>query len=171
MGLKPTLSSDLDICMTNDDTSNNRPDPLARKRCLAILARATTAELEAARLQLGELADVQYVRPAEVGMSMLRGRIGGTGDAFNLCEATVTRCALRVGDSPLGVGYTLGRERRKAELMALFDSLLQGGERRGFIQKEVVDVLGLKQSASAEASRHSADTSKVQFFTFVRGAT
>jgi alpha-D-ribose 1-methylphosphonate 5-triphosphate synthase subunit PhnG len=157
--------------MTNDDTSHNRPDSLARKRYLGILARATTAQLEAARLQLGELADVQYVRPAEVGMSMLRGRVGGTGDAFNLGEATVTRCALRVGNLPLGVGYTLGRERRKAELMALFDSLLQGDERRAFIQKEVVDVLGLRQSASSEASRRAADTSKVEFFTFVRGAT
>ena len=169
--LKLTLPGDLDICMTNDETSDNPSVALTRKRYLAVLARATTAELEAARQQLGDLADVQYVRPAEVGMSMLRGRIGGTGDAFNLGEATVTRCALRVGDSPLGVGYTLGRERRKAELIALFDSLLQGGERRAFIQKEVVDVLGLKQSASAEASRYAADTSKVQFFTFVRGAT
>lgn len=170
MGLKPTLLSDLDICMTNDATHENPAGVMARQRYLAILARATTAELEAAKLLLGELEDVQYVRPAEVGMSMLRGRIGGTGDAFNLGEATVTRCALRVGRSPLGVGYTLGRERRKAELIALFDSLLQDVGRRAFIQREVVDVLAQRQSAQAQAARHAAESSKVEFFTFVRGA-
>ena len=103
-------------------------------------------------------------------MNMLRGRIGGTGDAFNLGEATVTRCALRVGNAPLGVGYTLGRDRRKAELIAVFDSLLQEGERWAFIEHQVIDVLGSSQSDSTQAARRAADTSKVEFFTFVRGA-
>jgi len=168
--LSLTLLSDLDICMTNDATHDNLAGVVARQRYLAILARATTADLEAAKPLLGELDNVQYVRPAEIGMSMLRGRIGGTGDAFNVGEATVTRCALRVGRSPLGVGYTLGRERRKAELIALFDSLLQDDERRAFIQREVVDVLGQKQSAQAQAARQAAESSRVEFFTFVRGA-
>ncbi len=156
--------------MTNDETNESLADAVARKRYLAILARATTTELEAAKLLLGELEDVQYVRPAEVGMSMLRGRIGGTGDAFNLGEATVTRCALRVGRSHLGVGYTLGRERRKAELIALFDALLQDVGRSAFIQRKVVDVLAQRQSAQAQAARQAAESSTVEFFTFVRGA-
>ena len=156
--------------MTNDATTGNPAGVVARQRYLAILARATSAELEAAKLLLGELDEVHHVRPAEVGMSMLRGRIGGTGDAFNLGEATVTRCALRVGRSPLGVGYTLGRERRKAELIALFDSLLQDLGRTAFIQREVVDVMAQRQSAQAQAARHAAESSKVEFFTFVRGA-
>ena len=156
--------------MTNDASNENSTGVPARKHYLAVLARATTAELEEARLLLGELAPVQHVRPAEVGMSMLRGRIGGTGDAFNLGEATVTRCALRVGNSPLGVGYTLGRERRKAELIALFDALLQEGERSSWIQREVVDVFYNRQTAQAQACRGAAESSKVEFFTFVRGA-
>jgi len=156
--------------MTNNATHENPAGVVARQRYLAILARATSAELEAAKLLLGEIGEVHHVRPAEVGMSMLRGRIGGTGDAFNLGEATVTRCALRVGRSPLGVGYTLGRERRKAELIALFDSLLQDPGRSAFIQREVIDVLAQRQSAQAHAARHAAESSKVEFFTFVRGA-
>lgn len=157
--------------MTTDASNENHVATAERRRYLAILARATAPELEVARELLGALADVQYVRPAEVGMSMVRGRIGGTGDAFNLGEASVTRCALRVGMSPLGVGYTLGRERRKAELIALFDALLQEGERTAFIQREVIDILALRQSEYAQASRRAADTSKVEFFTFVRGAS
>lgn len=172
---KPTLASDLDIRMTNTVTNESPPVALARKRYLAILARASTAELEEARKLLGDLPDVQQVRPPEVGMTMLRGRIGGTGDTFNLGEATVTRCALRVGGAPLGVGYTLGRERRKAELIAMFDSLLQGGDQSAelsaLIQREVISVYGAKQSARMDATRQAAATSKVEFFTFVRGET
>ncbi|NQW94378.1 MAG: phosphonate C-P lyase system protein PhnG [Polaromonas sp.] len=156
--------------MTTDETNEKHEATAKRRRHLAILARATTPELEAATRLLGALADVQYVRPAEVGMNMLRGRIGGTGDAFNLGEATVTRCALRVGNAPLGVGYSLGRDRRKAELIAVFDSLLQEGGRWAFIEQQVIDVLGSRQSDSTHAARRAADTSKVEFFTFVRGA-
>lgn len=163
--------SDLDICMTNTVINEHPPSVLTRKRYLAILARASTAELEEARLLLGDLSDVQHVRPAEVGMTMLRGRIGGTGDAFNLGEATVTRCALRVGSGPLGVGYTLGCDRRKAELIAVFDSLLQGAEHSALIQREVISVYGARQSARTDALRQATTTSKVEFFTFVRGET
>lgn len=157
--------------MTSTVSNDSPPGVLARKRYLAILARASTTELEEARSLLGDLPAVQQVRAAEVGMTMLRGRIGGTGDAFNLGEATVTRCAVRVGSAPLGVGYTLGRERRKAELIALFDSLLQGGKQSALIMREVISGYGAKQAASAAASRQAAATSKVEFFTFVRGET
>src|SRR5688572_20964034 len=88
----------------------------ARRDWLAVLARASTTELEACAQRVEPLPPMQTVRPAEVGMTMLRGRTGGTGAAFNLGEASVTRCALRVA-GVLGVGYTLGRDRRKAELV------------------------------------------------------
>ena len=102
-------------------------------------------------------------------MVMLRGRVGGTGDAFNLGEATVTRCALRVGSGALGVGYTLGRDRRKAELVALFDALLQDETRQVHLQQTVLEPLARQQAAQRDAASRSAAASKVEFFTFVRG--
>lgn len=102
-------------------------------------------------------------------MVMLRGRIGGTGDAFNLGEATVTRCAVRVGAGALGVGYALGRDRRKAELIAIFDALLQDATRHAQIQREVLDPLARQQAAQRDAVSRSAASSKVEFFTLVRG--
>lgn len=102
-------------------------------------------------------------------MVMLRGRVGGTGDAFNLGEATVTRCALRVGSGALGVGYTLGRDRRKAELVALFDALLQDDTRQAYLQQAVMDPLASQQAAQRDAASRSAAASRVEFFTFVRG--
>jgi alpha-D-ribose 1-methylphosphonate 5-triphosphate synthase subunit PhnG len=154
--------------MTNDGMAENK-EP--RKRWLAVLARASRAELEKARVDLGNLPLLVHVRPAEAGMVMLRGRVGGTGDAFNLGEASVTRCALRVGSGALGVGYTLGRDRRKAELIAVFDALLQDVARHADITRQVLEPLAQQQAEQRSAAGRAAATSKVEFFTFVRGQT
>ncbi len=161
-----TLVTDLDICMTNDAvTTNNEP----RRRWLAVLARATRSELEKAWVLLEDVPPLEPVRPPESGMVMLRGRVGGTGDAFNLGEASVTRCAVRVGSGALGVGYALGRDRRKAELMALFDALLQDDALHADIECQVIEPLARQQTGQRDAVGRAAAASKVEFFTFVRG--
>jgi alpha-D-ribose 1-methylphosphonate 5-triphosphate synthase subunit PhnG len=143
-------------------------DDDARRRWLAVLARAGRDELERAAAALSPAAHSEPVRKPESGMVMLRGRVGGTGDAFNLGEASVTRCALRVG-AHLGVGYTLGRDRRKAELVALFDALLQDEVRRPALLREVVEPLARAQAEAREARSREMAASKVEFFTMVRG--
>lgn len=150
-------------------TKAPNPDNEARRRWLAVLARASRPELEKAYLFLEEVPPLAHVRPAEAGMVMLRGRIGGTGDAFNLGEASVTRCAVRVGSGALGVGYALGRDRRKVELMAVFDALLQDMERHADIMRLVVEPLAQQQASQRDAAGRAAAASKVEFFTFVRG--
>jgi len=136
---------------------------------MGVLARATRPDLEKALMLFGEIPPIEHVRPSESGMIMLRGRVGGTGDAFNLGEASVTRCAVRVGTGALGVGYALGRDRRKAELIALFDALLQDDARHARIQHEVINPLARQQAAQRDAASRSAAASKVEFFTMVRG--
>jgi alpha-D-ribose 1-methylphosphonate 5-triphosphate synthase subunit PhnG len=141
----------------------------ARRDWLAVLARAGTAELEACLRRAGPLPQAETVRPAEVGMVMLRGRIGGTGEAFNLGEASLTRCALRVAGGALGIGYTLGRDRRKAELVALFDALLQDEASGPKWMNDVVEPLRQRQARESEAAGRAAASSRVDFFTMVRG--
>jgi alpha-D-ribose 1-methylphosphonate 5-triphosphate synthase subunit PhnG len=139
-----------------------------RRGWLAVLARASAAELTDALARAAPDVIGEAVRKPEPGMCMLRGRVGGTGDAFNLGEATVTRCAVRVGEH-LGVGYTLGRDKRKAELIALFDALLQDATRRAVLQRDVVQPLRAAQQASSEQLSRAAAASRVEFFTMVRG--
>ena len=102
-------------------------------------------------------------------MVMLRGRVGGTGDVFHLGEATVTRCAVRVGER-LGVGYVLGRDRRHAELVALCDALLQDDTRQPELLRALVDPLAQAQAEEREARSREAASSRVEFFTMVREA-
>ncbi len=155
--------------MTSDSTSHTF---LQRPAWLAVLTRATQPQLEAAYAAHTDLLagqPLQQVRPPEVGMLMLRGRVGGTGNAFNLGEATVVRCAVRLGHGPLGVAYTLGRNKRQAELAALFDALLQDPLQHDVLQRTLIAPLAQSQAAARARRQQDVADSKVEFFTFVRG--
>lgn len=143
----------------------------ARRDWLAVLARASTGALEACYLQAAPWPAVERVRVPEVGMVMLRGRVGGTGEPFNLGEASLTRCAMRLAGGALGIGYTLGRDRRKAELVALFDALLQDDATRARWLAQVVQPLREQQARQRDAASRAAASSRVDFFTMVRGET
>ena len=88
-------------------------------------AEASEAELEVALAQLGDLPAAEELRPPQTGLVMLRGRIGGSGPAFNVGEATVTRAALRLQSGAVGFSYLLGRSHRRARLAALVDAIGQ----------------------------------------------
>jgi alpha-D-ribose 1-methylphosphonate 5-triphosphate synthase subunit PhnG len=149
------------------DTSNSAF--LERPAWLAVLARATLPQLADRLPPECELAPLQQVRPAEVGMVMLRGRVGGTGNPFNLGEASVVRCAVRLGDGPLGVAYALGRDKRRAELAALCDALLQDPRQHDALQRDLIAPLARLQAQTRAQTQNEVANSKVEFFTFVRG--
>jgi alpha-D-ribose 1-methylphosphonate 5-triphosphate synthase subunit PhnG len=158
------VARDLDIQMTEPSATVRQ-----RQRWLAVLARAPRERLESAFLGLASPAP-EFVRAPESGMAMLRGRVGGTGDAFNLGEATVTRCAARVG-AQLGIGYVLGRDRRRAELVAVLDALLQDAQRQEALLRELVEPLAREQAEARAAQSREVAASRVEFFTMVRGET
>lgn len=102
-------------------------------------------------------------------MVMLRGRVGGTGNPFNLGEATVVRSAVRLGEGPLGVSYALGRDKRHSELAALFDALLQDPLHHTSLMNALITPLAQAQAQASAAIQNKMASSKVEFFTFVRG--
>lgn len=65
---------------------------------------------------------------------MVRGRIGGGGAPFNFGEVTVTRCAVRMESGEVGFGHVLGRDIKRAELVARFDALSQSSRYRGVVE-------------------------------------
>jgi alpha-D-ribose 1-methylphosphonate 5-triphosphate synthase subunit PhnG len=144
-------------------------DPNApRARWMGILARATREELEAAWAGLAERPSYEVLRHPEIGLIMVRGRAGGTGNPFNFGEMTVTRCAVRLADGTTGHCYAAGRDRRKAELAAIFDALLQSGDRARLDANVVAPIAHRCAADRALVSRKAAAT-KVEFFTMVRG--
>ncbi len=109
-----------------------------------------------------------WLRRPETGLAMVRGRIGGTGDRFNLGEVTVTRCVLRLAGGLTGVAYVQGRSRRKCELAALADALLQDASMHDEIFRTVVEPAVRAQAAEDLARRQRAQATKVEFFTVAR---
>jgi len=156
--------------------AKERPgDPVAaRQRWNAVLAKASLAELEAAWERLPAKPAYRLLRPTETGLAMVRGRIGGTGQPFNLGEMTMTRAVVQLRmpgyASVTGFGHVAGRQARRAELVALFDALLQTPERHAEIGERVIAPLAARQRAAKAALAGKVAASKVDFFTLVRGA-
>jgi alpha-D-ribose 1-methylphosphonate 5-triphosphate synthase subunit PhnG len=150
---------------------------------MAVLARTPRAELEtalAAALDGAATPAFDWLRPPQTGLAMVRGRIGGTGNAFNLGEATVTRATLRLRaddggainsalNGTVGVACHLGRDKRRAELAALADALLQQPERHAQLHARLIAPLAARLEAQRSAQRDDAASTKVEFFTMVRG--
>ncbi len=136
---------------------------------MGVLARAPLAELEALWRAHGSAAPLPAVRPAEIGLVMVRGRAGGTGQRFNLGEMTVTRCAVEGPDGRIGHGYVKGRSKRHAELAASFDALLQDAARQEGLLAAVIAPLQAAEQARRAASAAKAAATRVEFFTMVRG--
>jgi alpha-D-ribose 1-methylphosphonate 5-triphosphate synthase subunit PhnG len=148
-------------------------DPLRnddRRAWMGLLARATLAELEAAWRLLDPAPGYELLRVPENGLVMVRGRIGGSGDAFNLGEMTMTRCAVRLSAPPgtVGLGYIPGRDRRRAELAALFDALLQDDSRRSALDHAVLQPIARRIATQRRARAAEVAATRVEFFTLVR---
>ena len=140
-----------------------------RQGWMAILAKTSTEDLEKAWAGVRDQPAFRFLRPPETGLVMVRARAGGTGMRFNLGEVTVTRCTVQIDGGSAGTAYVIGRNRRHAELAALFDGLLQDPRRQPGLTEEVIRPLGsILQRGKAISNRKAAAT-RVEFFTMVRG--
>lgn len=139
-----------------------------RKAAMAVLARSDAAEI-ARHLKPIALPAYENLREPENGLVMLRGRIGGDGAAFNIGEATVSRAAVRLSTGEVGFGYALGRDRQKAQMIALCDALVQSDEFSEAVEEGVLTPL--RAAMVAERDRRAAETAatRVDFYTMVRG--
>ncbi len=117
------------------------------------------------------LAAVSYeiTRSPETGLVMLRGRIGGTGSAFNMGEATVTRCAVRSAKRHDGHSYIMGRNREHARIAAICDAAMQDDNCSARIESLVLLPLHKILAERRKTAARKAAATKVDFFTLVRG--
>lgn len=143
--------------------------PTDRQAWMATLAKAPVARLEDAWSTLSSPPAYTFLRPAEVGSALIRGRAGGTGQRFNLGEMTVARCVVRLDDGTTGFGYVAGRNKRHAELAALFDALMQAPGLAEEVHDTVIVPLAADQAAQRDARSREAASTRVDFFTMVRG--
>lgn len=151
----------------NLDTRAEAKSP--RQRWMAVLARASIAELEAIIERMGGIPAHTLPKPAEVGTIMIEARAGGTGVRFNMGEATVTRCVVSLDTRTLGFAYALGTDRHKALLAAILDARIQEADGESWLH-DAVDQLAQRQQQARDLASRKAAATKVDFFTMVRGS-
>lgn len=145
------------------------PGQLDTKRALALLARADHQSLKQVWDSLPAKPHFHKIRGPEVGLVMVKGRIGGGGDPFNLGETTVCRASIETDTGVIGHSYRLGTDKAAAELGAVLHALWQSDDYRQHIESTLLNPI--EQRAEAEARTRSQQTAatKVDFFTMVRG--
>src|ERR1700732_1216617 len=126
-----------------------------RKAAMTVLAHSDAAEI-ARCLDAISAPAYESLREPENGLVMVRGRIGGDGAPFNLGEATVSRAAVRLSTGEVGFGYVLGRNRQKAQMIALCDVLIQSDQFASAVESRVL--APLRAVLAAERSRKAAET-------------
>ena len=96
--------------------------PLVRKAWMATLAKALPTRLAAL---FPDLPPHHVLRQPEIGAVIVRGRVDGTGAAFNLGEMTVTRASVRLETGQVGHAWVQGRDKAHALRAAAVDALMQ----------------------------------------------
>ena len=139
-----------------------------RKSWMSLLATSNKNDL----LNLWEQKkiNIRYVwlRTPEIGSIMAQGRMGVTGDKFNIGEVTITRCSLKLNCGTVGHSYVQGRSKKKAEISALCDALMQTKMSKE-INKNIIIPLGKIKKDNKDKILSKAEATKVDFFTLVRG--
>lgn len=150
------------------------PDEIAlRQRAARVFARASAKDLAAHWEAWPDPPVIEYLRGPESGLVMVQGRIGGSGDRFNLGEATVVRATalLRGGAlqaEAVGTSYVLGSDPDHAGFAAVFDALLGDPGQRELVLDRVIEPLESLQREDDARSGAEARATTVNFFTVAR---
>jgi alpha-D-ribose 1-methylphosphonate 5-triphosphate synthase subunit PhnG len=139
-----------------------------RKSWMSLLATSSQSDL----LNLWEQKKIKvnyvWLRTPEIGSIMAQGRMGVTGDKFNIGEVTITRCSLKLNCGTIGHSYVQGRSKKKAEISALCDALMQTKMSKE-INKNIIIPLEKIKKDNKRKILSKAEATKVDFFTLVRG--
>ena len=139
-----------------------------RKSWMSLLATSNKNDLLNLWKQKKINIRYEWLRTPEIGSIMAQGRMGVTGDKFNIGEVTITRCSLKLNCGTVGHSYVQGRSKKKAEISALCDALMQT-EMSNEINKSIIIPLEKIKKNNKDKILSKAEATKVDFFTLVRG--
>jgi alpha-D-ribose 1-methylphosphonate 5-triphosphate synthase subunit PhnG len=144
-------------------------DTSTRQRWMRVLAHSQPAALSARMSALSLAPDYDTLRAPEIGLVQIQARMGGTGERFFAGDATLTRAAIRLNSGTLGYSYVLGRDKAHAERCAVIDALLQEQPYFQTLMEILIAPLEADRAARIAARQAEVNTSRVDFFTLVRG--
>jgi alpha-D-ribose 1-methylphosphonate 5-triphosphate synthase subunit PhnG len=139
-----------------------------RAGVMGLLAVSKPEELRHALDSFWPELDFRIIRAPEIGLVMLRGRMGGDGAPFNCGEATMSRAVIELGTGERGYGQMLGRNREHARLAAIVEALAQRPSDAEAVDEHIL--APIRERLAIERQRKAAETAatRVDFFTLVR---
>ncbi|MBF0891898.1 phosphonate C-P lyase system protein PhnG [Gluconobacter sp. LMG 1744] len=140
-----------------------------RQFWMGLLARAEPEVLVQHLQQVEPLPSFTVLRRPETGLSMVRGRVGADGEAFNFIEATLTRASVTDQNGYTGHSYILGRNEEHAVVAARLDAALQNATLRAGLMTMVIEPLQTLETARHAAIEARAAETEVRFFTMATG--
>lgn len=148
------------------------PDPdcgqSERRHWMGVLARAPIDLLRASFEDCPRCADARRLVGPEIGLIQLRAKAPVTETAFHLGEATMTRCVVELAGRH-GYGVILGSDPERAELVAVFDALLQDPQMHGELTPKLLQPAESAISESRQRRAAAAQATAAHFFTAARG--
>ena len=76
---------------------------------------------------------------------------------------------MRLVTGEVGFGYVLGRDRQKAQMIALCDALVQSDQFAGVVEENVVAPLRAVMVSDRGRKAQETAATRVDFYTMVRG--
>lgn len=142
---------------------------VARQQLLSLLAKSRLDEIQAHWNKLSIQSDYRFLKKPEVGMVMVRAQADEVGQQFNMGEMTMTRCVIQLESEELGFGHCAGRDKAKAEQIAVIDACFQQQGYQALIHEQLVMPLETLLAEQRRQQAQKVTASKVNFFTMVRG--
>ncbi|GJA03321.1 phosphonate C-P lyase system protein PhnG [Enterobacter cloacae] len=144
-------------------------DTATRQRWMRVLAHSQPAALRDRMNALSLTPDYDTIRAPEIGLVQIQARMGGTGQRFFAGDTPLTHAAIRLNSGTLGYSYVLGRDKAHAERCAVIDALLQEQTHFQTLMETLIAPLEADRAARLAARQAEVNTSRVDFFTLVRG--
>ncbi len=144
-------------------------DTATRQRWMRVLAYSTPDALHRRMQALSLAPEYETLRAPESGLLQIQARMGGTGTRFFAGDATLTRAVVRLQSGTLGYSSVLGRDKAHAGRCAVIDALLQEPTHFQALMETLIAPLEADRAARIAARQAEVNTSRVDFFTLVRG--
>lgn len=140
-----------------------------RQKWMSTLAQSSFSDLEQCWSTLAMEPQYTMVRQPEIGLAQVRARMGATGRQFNMGDVTITRAVIKLHSGELGYSYLQGRNKQHAELAAVIDALMQNGQSYEVLNSQLIEPLAALKHKRDSLRAKEVASSKVDFFTMVRG--
>ncbi len=140
-----------------------------RQQLISVLAKSSLQDIKQCWDHSIDEYEYSTLRQPQTGMVMAVARTEAKGEPFNLGEVSVTRCALRLNNGETGIGYVMGSNKEHALYVAILDAIAQQPNQYEAINSTVVQPLQQKLLQAHQKQQQKTDTTRVDFFTMVRG--